>query len=124
MEKIEEQLNSLPFEETPTGVHQYIMRRVNYKRLKPMFFTVFILLALNFIIITMHINNKLIDAEFNAMMSDFFEDFILSFNFISTIIGSFFEIISPAIVLSLALNLGGAIYIGNKIRILKYKNSF
>lgn len=121
MEKIDKQLNNLSSVEIPAGMHQFIMRRINYKRIKPVLFTAFILLTINFILIAVHINTKLIEAEFADMMSDFFETFDLSFYFVNTILGSFFEIISPAIILSLLLNLGGAIYIGNKIRMSEFK---
>ncbi len=49
------------------------------------------------------------------MMGDFFTGFDLSFSFIGTILGSFFEIISPALILSALFSLVGAIYIGKKI---------
>ncbi|MCX6751835.1 MAG: hypothetical protein NT161_03700 [Candidatus Nomurabacteria bacterium] len=119
MEKIDEQLNNLSLIEIPVGMHQSIMHKVNYKRIKPILFSVLGLLVLNFFIIAWHINGKLVNAEFSDMMKDFFETFDLSFYFVGTILGSFFEIVSPAIVLSLLLNLGGAIYVGKKIRASK-----
>ncbi len=124
MEKIDEQLNKLMLVEIPIGMHQSIMHKVNYKRVRPALFTIFSILAFNLIIITWHINSKLVDAEFGSMMQDFFASFRLSFYFISTVAGSFFEIISLSTFMLLVINLLGVIYIGNKIRISKYKIMF
>ncbi len=115
MEKIDEQLNNLSAMEVPQGFHHSVMRKINYKRLKPALFIAFVLLAFNFLAIAWHINAKLIDAEFFDMTQDFFEVFNFNFSFISTILGNFFEIISPALVLSAVLSLAGAIYTGKKI---------
>ena len=116
MEKIEEQLNNLSVVKVPIGMHQSVMRKINYRRVKPILLTAFILLILNFIVLAWHINMKLVDAEFSDMLADFFESFDLSFYFISTILGSFFEIVSPLIFGTLLLNLIGAIYVGKKIK--------
>ena len=115
MEKIDEQLNNLFMGEVPVGLHQSVMRKVNYHRLRPKLFVVFSLLAFNFLIIAWNINAKLIDAEFIDMMSDFFEVFSFNFSFLNTMFASFFEIVSPVLVFSLFLSFGGAIYTGNKI---------
>jgi len=115
MEKIDEQLNSISFVEVPTGMHQFVMQKVNYKKFQPVLFVTFILLALNFIVIVWHINAKLIDAEFTDMMQDFLEIFSFNFSFINTVFVSFFEIISPLLVVSAILSLVGAIYTGKKI---------
>ena len=115
MEKIDEQLNKISLVEVPAGMHQFVMRRVNYKKLQPVLFVTFALLALNFIIVVWHINAKLIDVEFTDMIQDFFEVFNFNFSFFSTMWVSFFEIISPALVLSAVLSLIGVIYTGKKI---------
>jgi hypothetical protein len=114
-DKIDEQLNNLSVLEIPTGMHHSVMRRVNYRRLRPVLFVSFILLAFNFLIIAWHINAKLIDAEFLDMAQDFFEVFKFNFSFISTMWTSFFEIISPMLFLSAFLSLVGAIYTGKEI---------
>ena len=116
MEKIEEQLNSIAFSEVPVGMHQSIMRKINYIRLKPILFVSFFLFVINFAILAWRIDNRLVDAEFSDMMRDFFNGFDWSFDFVKTILDSFFGIISPGIALSFVLNFIGMIYIGNKIR--------
>ena len=52
LEKIDKQLNNTSLVEVPVGMHQFVMRRVNYKKLQPVIFVAFALLAINFIIIT------------------------------------------------------------------------
>lgn len=65
-----------------------------------------------------HINGKLIDAEFKDMIMDFWES--LDFNFsIKASIGSFFEIISPELIISLILSLIGLVYVIKKMISLK-----
>ena len=120
MEKIDEQLNNLALVNVPFQMHQSTMHKVNYWRLRPIFFGSFILLIFNLVLTIWRINNKLIDAEFFDMMHDFLDSFVWSFSFISTIIESFFEIISPVIFVSLILNLIGVIYIGKKIKTFMY----
>lgn len=121
MEKIDEQLNNLRMSEVPIGIHQFVMHKVNYRRIRPALFSAFILLTVNFVIMALHIDTKLVEAEFSAMMTDLFGTFDMSFYFMNTIIGSFFEIIPPVIVFSFLLNLIGTIYIGNKIRKSEFK---
>lgn len=119
MEKIEEQLYNISLAEVPIGMHQFIMRKINYKKLRSFLFITLILLALNFIIIAWHINAKLIEAEFFDMTQDFFEVFSLDFSFINVIWASFFEIISPIFFLSAILSLIGAIYTVRKISLYR-----
>lgn len=118
--KIEEQLNNLPFLEVPSEVHQSTMRKIDYSRFKPILFTAFILLVINFIIIAWHIDSKLVEAEFSDMVQDFFQGFEMNFSFIDTILRNFFEIISPAVFFSGFLSLMGVAYLGNKIIKLQY----
>jgi hypothetical protein len=120
MEKIEEQLNNLFWAEIPFDLHQSVMRKINYQKIKPVLFSSFILLALNFLLIAWHINAKLIDAEFIDMTRDFFEVFSFNFSFINTTLMNFFEIISPALVLSAFFSLAGAIYLGTKISFYQF----
>ena len=115
MDKIDEQLYNLSNTEIPAGVHQSVMRRINYTRLRPVLFVSFLLLMFNFLIITWHVNAKLIDTEFIDMTQDFFEVFNFSFSFVWVTIASFFEIVSPLLALSAVLSLAGAIYAGKKI---------
>ncbi len=115
MEKIDEQLNNISQVEVPTGMHQFVMRKINYKKLQPILFATFTLLALNFLVIAWHINAKLIDAEFTDIMKDFFEVFSFNFSFIKAILESFFEIISPLLLVSAMLSIIGAIYTGKKM---------
>jgi hypothetical protein len=49
------------------------------------------------------------------MTRDFLEVFNFNFSFINTILLNFFEIVSPLLVVSAILSLGGAIYTGKKI---------
>jgi hypothetical protein len=120
MEKIDEQLNNLSVVEVPTLVHQSVMRKVNYQKIKPALFIAFALLVFNFLVIAWHINAKLIDAEFADMTQDFFEVFNFNFSFIGTVWVSFFEIISPMLFLSAVLSLIGAIYTGKKISFYQF----
>ena len=115
MEKIDEQLHSLREMEIPHGMHQSIMRKVNYKKLQPVFFVTFALLVLNFIVIVWHINARLIHLEFADMVQDFFEVFSFNFSFVKIVLLSFFEIISPLLVSSAVLSLVGALYTGKKM---------
>lgn len=106
--------------EIPIGVHQSVMRKINYQKIKPMLFTVFVLLVINFLVIVWHINAKLVDAEFTDMMQDFLEVFSFNFSFVGIMLGSFFEIISPLLVLSALLSLVGAVYTGKKINFYRF----
>jgi len=115
MEKIDEKLKTLSVVEIPLGMHQSVMRKINYQKIKPVLLVTLTLLVLNFLVIAWHINAKLVDAEFTDMVQDFFEVFSFNFSFINTILLSFFEIISPMLVLSAILSLAGAIYTGKKI---------
>ena len=115
MENLDEQLNNLSLIEIPVGVHQSVMRRVNYQKVRPVLFTALIFLMFIFLVIISYINAKLVDAEFIDMAQDFFDVFSFDFSFINTIFVSFFEIISPAIFLSALMSLVGAIYIGKQI---------
>src|SRR5664279_3763834 len=99
MDKIDEQLNNLKAVEIPNGIHQSVMRKINYQKIKPVLFVAFALLVLNFLVIGWHINAKLINAEFVNMAQDFLEVFNFNFAFINTIVTSFFEIISPMLAL-------------------------
>jgi len=115
MDKIDEQLNNISFTEVPTGVHQFVMRKIHYKKLQPVLYVTFTLLILNFLFIIWHINAKLIDAEFTDMIKDFLEVFSFNLAFINMVLVSFFEIISPLLIVSVVLSLVGAIYTGKKI---------
>ncbi len=115
MEKIDEQLNNLATVEIPEGFHQSVMRRAYIQNLRPVFFVILTLLMLNFLVIVWHINAKLIDAEFADMVGDFLGVFNFNFSFISVVLNSFFEIVSPLLILSGLLSLIGAIYTGRKI---------
>ncbi len=115
MEKIDEQLNNISQVEVPIGMHQFVMRKINYKKLQPVLFVAFALLALNFIVIVWHINARLIDVEFSDMVQDIFQIFSFNFSFINTVFVSFFEIISPLLVVSAMLSMIGTIYTGKKI---------
>jgi len=120
MEKIDEQLNNLQTVDIPFGMHSSVIRKINYQKIKPVLFISFILLIFNFLLIAWHINAKLIDAEFMDMAQDFFEVFHFNISFFNTMFGSFFEIISPALFISAALSLLGAIYTAQKIRFYQF----
>ena len=115
MEEIDKKLNNLSFIEVPFGLHQSVMKKVSYQKNKPVFFVAFILFAFNFLLIAWHINAKLIDADFVTMTRDFLEVFDFSFSFIGTVFVSFFEIISPILILSAIFSLTGVVYIGKRI---------
>jgi hypothetical protein len=120
-DKIDEQLNNLSVTEVPIGMHHSVMREIHSRRLRPALIVSFILLAFNFLIIAWRINAKLIDAEFIDMAQDFLDVFSFNFSYISTMWGSFFEIISPVFFLSAVLSLMGAIYIGKEISFHQFR---
>ena len=120
MEKIDEQLNNLSSVEVPTGMHQFVMRQINYKKIKPVLIIVFVLFAFNFLLIIWHINAKLIETDFIDMVHDFFDVFNFNLSFINTIATAFFETVSIILVLSAALSLAGIIYIGKKINMHQF----
>ena len=122
MDIIDEQLKNLSDAEFPSGIHQSVMRAVNYERTKPVLFVVLSLLVLNFAIIAWHINTKLIDAEFTEMLGDLMTEFSFSFSFMSMILGDLFAIISPEIFLSNILSLVGIIYVVKRIKIFGFKS--
>jgi len=121
MEKIEEQLNSLSDMDAPSELHHEIMRRIHYRKIRPVLFSAFALFVFNFVIIALHINGKLIDADFLDMTRDFFDVFSFNFSFISTMTQNFFEIISPIVAFSAVFSFIGAVYIGQKINIYKLR---
>ncbi len=120
MEEIEKQLNNLSTMEIPVGMHQSVMRKIQYQKIKPVLFVSFVLLTLNFLLLVWRIDAKLVRFEFVDMSQDFFEVFSFNFSFIGRMFGIFFEIISPVVVLFALLNLAGAIYIAKKIRLYNY----
>lgn len=120
MEKIDEQLNNISLTEVPIEMHRFIMRKINYKKIQPVLFVIFASLALSFIVIVLHINAKLVDAEFADIVQDFFEVFSFNFSFINAVLVSFFEIVSPLLVVSMVLSLVGAIYTGKKISFYRF----
>jgi len=115
MEKIDEQLKNISFVDVPVSVHQSIMKKVTSCRMQPFFIAVFCFLSVVFFMIAWHINTKLIEAEFSDMLADLLSDFNMSFYLFSTIVKSFFEIISPVYVLSLIFSFAGAVYLAKKI---------
>ena len=123
MEKIDEQLKNIALAEFPAEMHQSIMRAVDYRRIRPVLLVGFFLLASIFVLTAWHINIKLVNAEFSDMMKDFFGSFELSFYFVGTVLGSFFEIISPTLVLSGILSLVGTIYLGKKIKTFEFSKT-
>jgi hypothetical protein len=123
MEKIDEQLNNLSLIEIPVGMHQSVMRRVNYQRIKPVLFIAFTLLAFSFLATTWYINVKLVDAEFVDMAQDFLEVFSFNFSFANTMLVSFFDIISPVVFSYAILSLAGAAYLGKKISFYSFANT-
>ncbi|SRR5258708_1352425 len=116
MEDIDKQLHNLSSYDLPVGVHKAVMLRAYYKKLQPIFAVVFALLALSFLSVIWYIYEELIDAQFTDMVKDFFEVFSFNFSFVNIVFTSFFDIVSPALVLSAVLSLAGTIYTGRKMR--------
>jgi hypothetical protein len=114
-QKIDEQLNNLAVVRIPAELHQSVMLRVGYGKIKPALFVVFVLFAVNFLIIVLRINAKLIDADFLDMIKDLLDVFNFNFSFISTITSSFFEIVSPSLVLYALLCFAGSVYLAIKM---------
>lgn len=119
MEKLDEQLNNIPKMEVPVTIHQSIMRKINYQKVKSVLFIVLALLIINFLIMAWHINAKLIEAEFTDMTQDFFEVFSFSFSFLNSVLENFFEVISPELAISAVLSLIGVIYMIRKIKYMR-----
>jgi hypothetical protein len=115
MEKIEEQLQTLPHIEVPRTMHTSVMKKINYHHFRTVILLGFCLLTLSFIIFALRINSRLVDAEFADAMNDFINAFDPSFSFFSAVLGSFFEIVSPALVIGLLVSFTGACYLGKKI---------
>ena len=120
MEEIDKKLNNLSFVEVPFGLHQSVMRKVSYLKNKPVFFVAFVLFAFNFLLIAWHINAKLVDADFVTMTRDFLDVFDFNFSFVSTVFVSFFEIISPILILSAIFSFTGVVYIGKRINFYQF----
>jgi len=124
MEKIDEQLNNLSVIDIPNGMHQDIMRSVNYQKVNPTILVAFFLLVLNFLMMAWHINTRLIDADFLNMARDVFNVFDFNIASIGTIISSFFEVVPLSITISAVLSLAGAIYLLTKINIYNLRETY
>jgi hypothetical protein len=119
MEKIEQQLYTLRDQEVPVGLHYAIMKQASYIRLRPLFFVVIAIFLCNLVILSSHINNQLIEAEFVDMIRDFTTDSYDSLLVLWILLEKFFEIISLEVLLSLLLNVAGTIYLS--ITLLSHK---
>lgn len=122
MEKIDQRLYEKNEVDIPFGVHQSIMARVNYLHFRPIFFLVLVIFIVNLLILFLHIDNKLIEAEFLDMVTDFTTDSYSGLLVLNILTGKFFEIISVELLASLFLNLIGTIYFSKKI--VAYRFSF
>lgn len=120
MEKIDEHLNKLRVVDTPKSFHQGVMQKVYNWRFRTIFFVVFFILLINFIIITLHIDIKLINAEFADMFQDLMGSFDMSITFFNVIFDSLFDIVSPFVFFSAFISLIGVFYVGRKIYISKF----
>ena len=100
-------------------VHRTIMRRVAYLKLRPLFIIILFFFAANMIALSSHIGTKLGEAEFMTMVPDFTNTPYIDMLVISVILERFFEIISLELLLSLAFNIAGVLYVAS--RLLSYK---
>lgn len=115
MEPIEQQLHTLKEEHQPDGMHQSILRRINYLKIRPLLFVALFVCSVNILILTSHINNKLVEAEFLDIIHDLTRDSYTGFLVLSILLEKFFEVISIEILASLFVNMAGAIYMSNKL---------
>lgn len=112
MDYLDKKLKDLDDAEMPAGLHQSIMRNVNYKKVLPLILIPFMILALNFIIVTWHIDLKLVDAEWKDMVLDLWEGFDFTMDFFTTIVESFLEIIPLPVFILFVFSFLGTIYTG------------
>ncbi len=124
MENIEKQLNTIKKVEMPFGVHQSIMKRVNYRRFRPILLVSFILLFINFVLLAWHINTRIIDAELVDMMQDLFASFSMDMNFFNTIFSSFFEVVPFELFISAVISFVGIAYLVKKITTHEFSKSY
>lgn len=103
----------------PMGLHQAILERVNYLKLRPLLVIVLAVFLVNILILGLHINSKLIEVEFFDMVRDFTMDSYAGFLVANIVFEKFFQIIPVEIILSVLLNLAGITYIAN--RLLSYR---
>jgi hypothetical protein len=116
--KIMEQTNTIQHsyeKEVPPGLHASIMKRVNHLKLRPLFFLVLALFVINLLMLTSHINGKLVEAEFMDMLRDLTEDSYFDSLALGILLERFFEIISFELVASVLLNAVGVFYISGKL---------
>ena len=124
MENIEKQLNTIKKVEMPFGVHQSIMKRVNYRRFRPILLVSIILLFINFVLLAWHINTRIIDAELVDMMQDLFASFSMDMNFFNTIFSSFFEVVPFELFISAVISFVGIAYLVKKITTHEFSKSY
>jgi hypothetical protein len=115
MEPIEQQLHTLKEVSLPEGMHQSILRRVNYLKLRPLLFIALFVCSINVLVLSSHISNKLVEVEFTDMIHDFTRDSYANLLVISILLEKFFEVISVEMIASLFVNIAGAIYMSNKL---------
>jgi hypothetical protein len=112
MDNLDKKLKDLNEIEMPSGLHQSIMRNVNYKKVLPLILIPFMILALNFIVVSWHIDLRLVDAEWKDMLLDLWEGFDFTMDFFTTIVESFLEIIPLPLLILFIFSLSGTIYTG------------
>lgn len=115
MEPIEQQLQTLKEVTQPEGMHQFIIRKVNYLKLRPLLLVALFVCSVNVLVIFSHISNKLVEVEFVDMVHDFTRDSYASLLVLSILLEKFFEVISVEVIASLFVNMAGAIYMSNKL---------
>lgn len=123
MDKIDEQLNNLLSKELPSEIHELVMQKVKFRKIRPVLFTVFAVLVFSFITSAWYINVKLIDAEFMDMAQDFLDVFSFNFSFISIMLANFLEIISPLLFSYTVLSFIGVLYIVKQINFYKFSRA-
>lgn len=119
MEPIEQQLHTLSETDLPQGLHQSVLQKVNYLKLRPLLLVALFVCSINVLILSSHINSKLVEAEFLDMIRDFTRDSYASFLVLSILLERFFEVVTVEVVASLFVNMAGAIYMSNKL--ISYK---
>lgn len=124
MENIEEKLKTIEKVEMPFGIHQSVMRKVNYYNLRPILLFSLTLLTINFIFLVWHINTKIIDAELVDMMQDLFASFSMDINFFNVIFKSFFEVVPLELFTCAIVSFVGVTYLAKKITTYEFSKSY
>jgi hypothetical protein len=115
MEPIEQQLHTLTDTEVPQEIHRSVIQKINYLKIRPLLMIALFVFTANVVVLSSHIGNKLVEAEFLDMVRDLTTDSYTSLLVLSILLERFFEVITVEVIASLFVNIAGAIYMSNKL---------